>query len=78
MNLADAIATRLEELMQEYHITQYKLFKLSGVQQSTISGIRSKKYKSVNLRIIYELADGLGLGLDEFFASPLFKRENIE
>ena len=38
----------------------------------------TKKNKSVNLTIIQELADGLGLGLDEFFDSPLFKRENIE
>ena len=77
MNLADAIAARLEELMRRHSITQYKLSQLSGVSQSTISDIRLKKNKSVNLSIIYELADGLGLGLDEFFACPLFKRENI-
>ena len=78
MNLADAIAARIEELMQQYTVTQYKLSQLSGVSQSTISDIRLKKNKSVNMTIIHELADGLGLGLDEFFASPLFKRENIE
>lgn len=77
MNLADAVATRIEELMQQHKITQYKLSQLSGVSQSTISDIRLKKNKSVNMTIIHELADGLGLGLDEFFASPLFKRENI-
>lgn len=78
MNLADAIAARIEELLQQHHITQYKLSQLSGVSQSTISDIRLKKNKSVNLTIIHELADGLGLGLDQFFSSPLFKRENIE
>ena len=78
MNLADAIAVRIEELMRQHKATQYKLSQLSGVSQSTISDIRLKKNKSVNLTVIHELADGLGLGLDEFFASPLFKRENIE
>lgn len=78
MNLADAIAARIEELLQEHKITQYKLSQLSGVSQSTICDIRLKRYKTVNLMTIYELADGLGLGLDEFFNSPLFKRENIE
>lgn len=78
MNLAAAIAVRVEELMIQRNITQYKLSQLSGVSQSTISDIRLKKNKSVNLTIIHELADGLGLGLDEFFDSPLFKRENIE
>lgn len=78
MNLAEAIAARIEELLIKRDITQYKLSQLSGVPQATISDIRLKKNKSVNLRIIYELADGLDLGLDEFFSSPLFKRESIE
>ena len=78
MNLADAVAARIEELLCKHNITQYKLSQLSGVSQATISDIRLKKNKSVNLKIIYELADGLELGLDEFFNSPLFKRENIE
>ena len=78
MNLADAIAARIEELLHKNNITQYRLSLLSGVSQATISDIRKKKNKSVNLKIIYELADGLGLGLDEFFKSPLFKRENLE
>ena len=78
MNLNDAIALRIEELLQEYHITQYRLAQLSGVSQSSISDLRHKKSQSINLVVIYELADGLGLGLDEFFKSPLFKRENLE
>ena len=78
MNLADAVAIRIEELLAERNITQYRLSQISGVPQATISDIRLKKNKSVNLTIIYEIADGLEMGLDEFFDSPLFKRENIE
>ena len=78
MTLADALAARIEELLREYNLTQYKLSQLSGVPQSTISDIRLKKNKSVNVTIIHDLMDGLNLGLDDFFNTPLFKRENIE
>lgn len=78
MTLSDAIAKRLEELMTNYGVTQYRLYVLSGVSQSTISDIRLKKNKSVSITVIQELMDGLELGLDDFFNSPLFKRENLE
>lgn len=77
MNLSEAIAARIEQLLLERGVTQYRLSRLSGVPQATISDIRLKKNRSVNLLVIYELADGLEMGLDEFFDSPLFKRENI-
>ncbi len=78
MTLSETVAIRLEEIMKEYNVTQYKLSMLSGVSQSTISDIRLKKNKSVSVTVIQELMDGLELGLDDFFNSPLFKRENLE
>ena len=77
MSLAEAVALRIEELLKEKNYTQYKLYKLSGVSQSTISDIRNKKNKSPNLYIIYELAQGFGLSLAEFFNSEYFKGFNI-
>ena len=73
MSLAEAVALRIEELLKEKNYTQYKLYKLSGVAQSTISDIRKKKNKSPNLYILYELAQGFGLSLAEFFNSDYFK-----
>lgn len=35
-------------------------------------------YSSMELRIIYEICDGLEIGLEEFFGSKVFKRENID
>lgn len=77
MSLAEAVALRIEELLKEKNYTQYKLYKLSGVAQSTISDIRKKKNKSPNLYILYELAQGFGLSLAEFFNSDYFKGFNI-
>ena len=36
------------------------------------------KSDSVKLRIIHEMCQGLEIGIDTFFASPLFKEDNLE
>ena len=77
MTLSEAVAIRLDELMLERNITQYRLFKLSGVAQTTIGDIRLQRNKSVSLLILHELSQGLGIRLYEFFACPLFTGDNI-
>lgn len=77
MTLSEALSIRLIELMQERNLTQYRLFKLSGVAQTTIGDIRLKRNKTVSILIIHELAQGLGISLYDFFDSPLFKGDNI-
>lgn len=78
MKLNEAVAKRIKQLCKERGITQYQLFLKSGVPQSTLSTIMSCTYPSMKLRIIYEICDGLEITLEEFFASPLFARENIK
>ena len=73
MTLAEALSERVNELLKNRKITQYRLFKLSGVSQSTISDIRNMKNGTVNIRIIYEIAQGFGMNLIEFFNSPIFE-----
>ena len=77
MSLSEAVSLRVEELMAERNLTQYRLYKLSGVAQTTIGEIRLRRNKSVSLSIIYEIAQGLDMSLYEFFDSPLFKGDNI-
>lgn len=77
MTLSEAVAIRLDELMRERNITQYRLFKLSGVAQTTIGDIRLQRNKSVSLLILHELSQGLGISLYDFFNCPLFKGDNI-
>ncbi len=59
-------------------MTQYQLFKRSGVPKSTISNIINCSYDSVKLRIIHEMCQGLEINLNDFFDSPLFHEENLE
>ena len=77
MTLSEAVALRIEELMAERKLTQYRLYKLTGVAQTTIVDIRLKRNRSVSLIVIYELAQGFGISLYDFFDSPLFKGDNI-
>ncbi len=77
MTLSEAVAIRLDELMKERNITQYRLFKLSGVAQTTIGDIRLQRNKSVSLLILHELSQGLGISLYDFFDCPLFKGNDI-
>ena len=78
MKLNEAVAYRIKELCKERGISQYGLYLKTGVPQSTLSTIMKCSYPSMKLRIIYEICDGLEMDIAEFFASDVFKRENIE
>lgn len=78
MKLNEAVAYRIKELCRERGITQYRLHLKTGVPQSTLSTIMKCSFPSMKLRIIYEICDGLEINLEDFFASEIFKRENIE
>ena len=78
MQLNQAVSRRLAELLQARQMTQYQLYMKSGVPKSTIGNIMNCAYDSVKLRILHELCQGLGIGLEEFFRSPLFAEEDLE
>ncbi len=78
MQLNEAVAKRISELCKERNMTQYQLYLRSGVPQSTLSTIMSCAYPSMKLRILYEICEGLDIGLQEFFSSPLFAREKLD
>jgi transcriptional regulator with XRE-family HTH domain len=77
MTLAEALSIRITELLIERNMTAYRLSQLSGVSETTIGDLKKQRNTAVNLRIIYELTQGLGIDLAEFFNSPLFKGDNI-
>lgn len=78
MRLNEAVSARLRELLAEKGMTQYQLYMKSGVPKSTIGNVINCSYDSVKLRIIHELCQGLGIGIDTFFASQLFDESNLE
>lgn len=78
MKLNQAVSKRLSQLLHEKSMTQYQLHMQSGVPKSTIGNVINCSYDSVKMRIIHEMCQGLDIGLDTFFTSPLFKEENLE
>ena len=78
MKLNQAVSERLTQLLNEKGMTQYQLYMKSGVPKSTIGNVINCSYDSVKLRVIHEMYQGLGIGLDAFFASPLFDENNLE
>lgn len=77
MTIMEALSERVTELITAKEITQYRLAQLSGIAESTIADIRKMRNRGTNIQNINAIAQGLGMGLDEFFASPLFSLENI-
>lgn len=78
MKLNQAVSERLTQLLNEKGMTQYQLYMKSGVPKSTIGNVINCSYDSVKLRVIHEMCQGLGIGLDAFFASPLFDENSLE
>lgn len=78
MKLNQAVSERLTQLLNEKGMTQYQLYMKSGVPKSTIGNVINCSYDSVKLRVIHEMCQGLGIGLDAFFDSPLFDENNLE
>ncbi len=77
MTLTEALSIRVNELLNEKKISQYRLSVLSGVSQSSIGDVRHQRNKTVNIHILYEIAQGFNIELPDFFNSPLFKNGNI-
>lgn len=78
MKLTVAYAKRLKCLLKERGMTQYALFKCSGVPQSTISTILKGELKTIKFSTIYDICAGLGIELADFFNDEVFKLRNIE
>jgi len=78
LKLNEAVSCRLNQLLEEHKMTQYQLYIRSGISKSTIANISKCAYDSVKLRVLHEICQGIGIGLEEFFRSPLFDEQNLE
>lgn len=73
MTIGEAVRQRIIQLCQERDISINKLSSISGVTQSTVNNIVSGRNNSATVSTIKKLCDGLGITIDEFFRSDLFK-----
>ena len=73
MTIGEAVKERILELCGEYNISINKLSNMSGVTQSTVNNIVSGRNNSTTISTIKKLCDGLGITVQEFFSSGLFR-----
>lgn len=80
MTIGQAVTARILNLCRERNISINKLCTMSGVTQSTVNNtvnnIISGRNHSVTVSTIQKLCEGLGITIEEFFHSELFR--NLE
>ena len=72
MQIGEATRLRILDLCQEYNITVNRLANLSGITQSTLNNIVSRRNKSATLSTIKKLCDGLDITIQDYFENDLF------
>ena len=70
---ARSLADGILELCRERDISINRLSSMSGVTQSTVNNIVSGRNRSTTISTIKKLCDGLGITIEEFFHSDLFR-----
>ena len=73
MCIGEAVKERILELCWEKNISINKLSTMSGVTQSTVNNIVSGRNRSATISTIKKLCDGLGITIEQFFDSDLFR-----
>ncbi len=77
MNISQAVALRIIELLKIHNISQYKLEQNACISHDTIKSIMKGKAKGVNLKTLITIAEGFNITISEFLNSDLFKYDNL-
>ncbi len=72
-----AVALRVTELLEQKHMTQYRLAMNSGLTHSTLKNIIHETVKDNLLSTVILIASGFDMTVSEFLDSPLFLEENL-
>lgn len=78
MNMAQATAKRVGELLVKYEISQYELRKRTCLSEKTLIRLLHNRTKDINSSTVFLIASAFGITMQEFYASPLFNPDNIE
>ena len=78
MNLNEAVAIRINELLNKKNMTRYRLEQNSGILHGSMDQILQSKNKTVTLTTVYRLARGFDMTVLEFLDADIFRNEEIE
>lgn len=77
MNISQAVAIRIRELLKEKGLTQYRLEQNACLSHDTVKSIMKGKAKGVNLKTLIAISEGFGITVCEFLQSDLFLYDNL-
>lgn len=77
MNISQAVALRIKELLKKQGLTQYRLEQRAGLSHETVKSIMKGKAKGVNLKTLIILSEGFGMTVSEFLNCALFDYDNL-
>lgn len=78
MTVNEAVAKRINALLRERNMTQYRLEQKSGIQHGSMQCIMNGRNKTVTLSTVIMIAHGFDISLIEFFDDPIFASEELE
>ena len=78
MNVSEAVAKRIRELLIEKGMTQYRLEQKSGILHGSMACILNGRNKTVTLSTIYMLARGFDMTIIEFLNNDIFLSNEVE
>ena len=73
MDIGEAVRARILDLCRERNLSINRLCLLSGVTQSTVNNIVSRRNHSTTVTTIKKICDGLGISIGDFLSSELFR-----
>ena len=72
MTIGEAVGERILKLCKDRNLTVNKLATISGITQSTLNNIVSRRNHSTTVSTIQKICDGLEITITEFFTDGLF------
>ena len=78
MNVSQAVAKRIEMLLKERNMTQYRLEQKSGILHGSLACIMNGRNKTVTLSTVYMIAKGFDMTIVEFLNHDMFLSDEIE
>lgn len=78
MNITQAVAIRIRELLVEKNMSLYRLEQNSGILHGTMMCIMRERNKNITLKTIYQIARGFDMTFLEFLNNEIFFDETLE
>lgn len=78
MTVCQAVAKRVNRLLTERKMSQYRLEQNSGIQHGTMNSIMSARNKGVELNTVIMIAKGFNMTVIEFLDDPVFTSDDLE